>query len=258
MTAMLAEFFASPESLAAAAARGGALVELVDRDHPARAGARRVQRRDRPAARRCVASSATAGADRERSGVPRRRASRRRRSTASSCSSPSPGLDAGRDARRPRSEDDSEARRHRRRLGRRAGRRARALGRRPSRHGARARRDADAGDATSRRSSSWDRRGSPQVRHSHAFLGRLYCLIRDHAPDLLAKLLACGAEELALHRHRAPRPCRTRPRSRATRTSCCSPAGASPSSTSCAATCSTRAASTSATAIEVTRPRRGA
>src|SRR5258706_4403220 len=44
----------------------------------------------------------------------------------------------------------------------------------------------------------WDRRGSPQVRHSHALLGRLYCLIRDHAPDLLAKLLACGAEELPL------------------------------------------------------------
>ncbi|MEX2207910.1 MAG: NAD(P)-binding protein [Myxococcota bacterium] len=42
----------------------------------------------------------------------------------------------------------------------------------------------------------WDRRGSPQTRHSHAFLGRLYCLIRDHAPTLLAKLLECGAEEL--------------------------------------------------------------
>ena len=42
----------------------------------------------------------------------------------------------------------------------------------------------------------WDRRGSPQTRHSHAFLGRLYCLMRDHAPDLLAKLIACGAEEM--------------------------------------------------------------
>jgi 2-polyprenyl-6-methoxyphenol hydroxylase-like FAD-dependent oxidoreductase len=42
----------------------------------------------------------------------------------------------------------------------------------------------------------WDRRGSPQTRHSHAFLGRLYCLIRDHAPELLAKLVECGAEEL--------------------------------------------------------------
>jgi 2-polyprenyl-6-methoxyphenol hydroxylase-like FAD-dependent oxidoreductase len=44
----------------------------------------------------------------------------------------------------------------------------------------------------------WDRRGSPQVRHSHALLGRLYCLIRDHAPDLLEKLRACGAEELPM------------------------------------------------------------
>jgi 2-polyprenyl-6-methoxyphenol hydroxylase-like FAD-dependent oxidoreductase len=44
----------------------------------------------------------------------------------------------------------------------------------------------------------WDRRGSPQVRHSHALLGRLYGLIRDHAPDLLKKLVACGAEELPL------------------------------------------------------------
>ncbi len=43
----------------------------------------------------------------------------------------------------------------------------------------------------------WDRRGSPQFKHSHALLARLYLLIRDNAPDLLAKLLACGAEELS-------------------------------------------------------------
>ena len=42
----------------------------------------------------------------------------------------------------------------------------------------------------------WDRRGSPQARHSHALLARLHNLIRDHAPDLLEKLLACGAEQL--------------------------------------------------------------
>lgn len=42
----------------------------------------------------------------------------------------------------------------------------------------------------------WDRRGSPQTRHSHALLARLRNLIRDHAPDLLDKLLAAGAEEL--------------------------------------------------------------
>ena len=43
---------------------------------------------------------------------------------------------------------------------------------------------------------SWDRRGAPQVRHSHAFLARLRNLLRDRAPDLLAALLAAGAEEL--------------------------------------------------------------
>jgi len=42
----------------------------------------------------------------------------------------------------------------------------------------------------------WERRGSPQTRHSHALLARLRNLIRDHAPELLAKLLACGAGEL--------------------------------------------------------------
>jgi 2-polyprenyl-6-methoxyphenol hydroxylase-like FAD-dependent oxidoreductase len=42
----------------------------------------------------------------------------------------------------------------------------------------------------------WDRRGAPQVRHSHAFLARLRNLLRDRAPDFLAALLAAGAEEL--------------------------------------------------------------
>ncbi len=42
----------------------------------------------------------------------------------------------------------------------------------------------------------WKRRGAPQTRHSHALLARLRNLIRDHAPELLQKLLACGAEEL--------------------------------------------------------------
>jgi 2-polyprenyl-6-methoxyphenol hydroxylase-like FAD-dependent oxidoreductase len=42
----------------------------------------------------------------------------------------------------------------------------------------------------------WKRRGAPQTRHSHALLARLRNLIRDHAPELLEKLLACGAEEL--------------------------------------------------------------
>ena len=42
----------------------------------------------------------------------------------------------------------------------------------------------------------WERRGAPQVRHSHAFLARLHQLLTARAPDLLAALLAAGAEEL--------------------------------------------------------------
>jgi 2-polyprenyl-6-methoxyphenol hydroxylase-like FAD-dependent oxidoreductase len=42
----------------------------------------------------------------------------------------------------------------------------------------------------------WERRGSPQTRHSHAFLARLHNLIRERAPDLYAELLARGAEPL--------------------------------------------------------------
>ncbi len=42
----------------------------------------------------------------------------------------------------------------------------------------------------------WDRRGAPQVRHSHALLARLRNLLRDRFPDVLADLLAVGATEL--------------------------------------------------------------
>lgn len=42
----------------------------------------------------------------------------------------------------------------------------------------------------------WDRRGSPQARHAHAFLARLHKLIKEHAPILLERLLEAGAEEL--------------------------------------------------------------
>ncbi|MFV0317727.1 MAG: FAD-dependent monooxygenase [Microthrixaceae bacterium] len=42
----------------------------------------------------------------------------------------------------------------------------------------------------------WDRRGAPQVRHSHAFLARLRNqLLADH-PDVLAALIDAGATEL--------------------------------------------------------------
>jgi len=42
----------------------------------------------------------------------------------------------------------------------------------------------------------WDRRGAPQVRHSHAFLARLRNLLRDRHPDVLQQLLDAGATEL--------------------------------------------------------------
>ena len=42
----------------------------------------------------------------------------------------------------------------------------------------------------------WDRRGAPQVRHSHAFLARLRNLLADHYPDVLDAVLAAGAREI--------------------------------------------------------------
>ncbi len=39
---------------------------------------------------------------------------------------------------------------------------------------------------------NWERRGATQLRHSHAFLGRLTSLIRDRYPDLMRQLLAEG------------------------------------------------------------------
>ena len=42
----------------------------------------------------------------------------------------------------------------------------------------------------------WDRRGAPQVRHSHAFLARLRNLLLAHHPDVHAALLAAGATEM--------------------------------------------------------------
>ena len=59
----------------------------------------------------------------------------------------------------------------------------------------------------------WDRRGAPQVRHSHAFLARLRNLLRDRHPDVLQQLLDAGATELRFMDHlpatildRSPRP----------------------------------------------------
>ena len=50
--------------------------------------------------------------------------------------------------------------------------------------------------ATADEAFEWDRRGAPQVRHSHAFLARLRNLLRDNQPDILDALLAEGATEM--------------------------------------------------------------
>lgn len=42
----------------------------------------------------------------------------------------------------------------------------------------------------------WDRRGAPQVRHSHAFLAKLVGLLRRQYPDIYSALLAEGASEM--------------------------------------------------------------
>lgn len=50
--------------------------------------------------------------------------------------------------------------------------------------------------ATADDAFEWDRRGAPQVRHSHAFLGRLVGVLRAEYPDVYATLLAEGATEM--------------------------------------------------------------
>jgi 2-polyprenyl-6-methoxyphenol hydroxylase-like FAD-dependent oxidoreductase len=42
----------------------------------------------------------------------------------------------------------------------------------------------------------WDRRGAPQVRHSHAFLARLVCLLKTNYADIYEQLLDEGATEM--------------------------------------------------------------
>src|SRR5262249_41787054 len=44
----------------------------------------------------------------------------------------------------------------------------------------------------------WDRRGAPQVRHSHAMLARLRNLLPDPYPDVLEALFAAGATDWPL------------------------------------------------------------
>jgi 2-polyprenyl-6-methoxyphenol hydroxylase-like FAD-dependent oxidoreductase len=57
-------------------------------------------------------------------------------------------------------------------------------------------RDSTPTPATAEEAFEWDRRGAPQVRHSHALLARLHNLLRDHYPDVLQRLLDAGATEM--------------------------------------------------------------
>ena len=60
----------------------------------------------------------------------------------------------------------------------------------------------------------WDRRGAPQVRHSHALLARLRNLLRDRYPDVLDDLLDAGRHRDPLRRQPAGRDRRPRPPTR--------------------------------------------
>ena len=39
---------------------------------------------------------------------------------------------------------------------------------------------------------AWDRRGAPQVRHTHGFPALIRVVLRDRYPDILEALLAAG------------------------------------------------------------------
>jgi 2-polyprenyl-6-methoxyphenol hydroxylase-like FAD-dependent oxidoreductase len=58
--------------------------------------------------------------------------------------------------------------------------------------------------ASSDEAFEWDRRGAPQVRHSHALLARLTTILRRDHPDVWAALLAEGATELRFGDDLAP------------------------------------------------------
>lgn len=46
---------------------------------------------------------------------------------------------------------------------------------------------------------AWDRRGAPQVRHSHGMLARLRNLLHEDHPEVLKQLLNAGATEMRLY-----------------------------------------------------------
>jgi glycine/D-amino acid oxidase-like deaminating enzyme len=44
----------------------------------------------------------------------------------------------------------------------------------------------------------WDRRGAPQVRHTHGFPALIRVVLRDRYPDVLAALLDAGVREVSI------------------------------------------------------------
>ncbi len=60
-------------------------------------------------------------------------------------------------------------------------------------------RDSEDLPASSEQAFNWERRGAPQIRHSHAMLARLRNLLRNDHPEVLAGLLAAGATEMKLY-----------------------------------------------------------
>lgn len=48
------------------------------------------------------------------------------------------------------------------------------------------------------RAFEWDRRGAPQVRHTHGFPALIRVILRDRYPDVLAALLAVGVGEISI------------------------------------------------------------
>ncbi len=57
-------------------------------------------------------------------------------------------------------------------------------------------RDATPMPANAEAAFAWDRRGAPQVQHSHALLALLRNTLRDRYPDVLSALLDAGATEM--------------------------------------------------------------
>ena len=45
---------------------------------------------------------------------------------------------------------------------------------------------------------AWERRGAPQVRHTHGFPALIRVLLRDQFPDVLAALIAAGVHEISV------------------------------------------------------------